>query len=434
MNTSDVIIIGAGAAGLIAARELSKSGLKVIVLEAKDRIGGRAYTINSQSSEPIEGGAEFVHGKLPITLSLVKEAGLELIPVSGDAWQAKEGSLIKVESFIEGWPLLIQKLKELKSDITIKEFLDLNFSDPAHQEIKESITSFVEGYDAADPSNASTVSLREEWLQENENEQFRIEGGYGKLMHYLESSSRDWNASFYFNSPVKEIQWNKNKVTIVTANLQSFHASKALITVPIGVLAANDKSYSIAFKPEIKDYINAAREIGFGSVIKIVLEFNSSFWKQIHLKNQNDSLEDMGFIFSKASVPTWWTQHPKESNVLTGWLAGPKSKRYSNVKDEEIITLALISLSEILGLEIKVIKEQLKLSKVFNWNKDPFTQGGYGYAKLKTKEAKLTLNTPIENTIYFAGEGLYQGPETGTVEAALVTGFNAAQKIGKVGF
>jgi len=429
MNTSDVIIIGAGAAGLMASKELSKSGLKVIVLEAKERIGGRVYTIDDPDSEPVEGGAEFVHGKLPVTLSLVKEAGLELIPVSGDAWQFKEGTLTKVESFIEGWPLLIQKLKELKSDMSIKEFLDIHFSDSAHQDIKDSITAFVEGYDAADPADASTVSLREEWLQENDSEQFRIKGGYGKLLHYLESSSVKYKTEFHFNSPVKDIQWNMEEVNVRTANDQLYRAKKVLITVPIGVLAGNEIRSSINFKPQISDYIDAAKEIGFGAVIKIVFQFKSAFWENIHSKDNNSPLKDMGFLFSKAAVPTWWTQHPKESNILTGWLAGPKSKKYSNAKDEEIIELAIDSLSEILSLDKRIINEQMKSAKIFNWNKDPFTQGGYGYAKLKTKEAKVILNTPIQDTVYFAGEGLYQGTETGTVEAALATGFNAAQKI-----
>src|SRR5436190_13100882 len=98
----EVIIIGAGAAGLMAAKTLSENKISVCVLEARNRIGGRVNTINKQGfSKPVEQGAEFIHGKLPLTTGLLKKAGIEYYKVGGEMLQIKNGQFIAREDFIE---------------------------------------------------------------------------------------------------------------------------------------------------------------------------------------------------------------------------------------------------------------------------------------------------------------------------------------------
>ena len=100
--STEILIIGAGAAGLIAARELGKAGKKVIVLEARNRIGGRILPLDEKEfGYPAQGGAEWVHGAAPITKGLVKEAHLTLIPEAGEIWSDRSGELSLHESFIE---------------------------------------------------------------------------------------------------------------------------------------------------------------------------------------------------------------------------------------------------------------------------------------------------------------------------------------------
>lgn len=112
MNTKpfEVIVIGAGAAGMMAALEIVLTGKTVAVIEAKDRTGGRMYTItNSQFEKPVELGAEFVHGKLPLTLQLFEKAGIGKIKSSGEVWQHKQGELKEQEDFIEDYKVLEKK-------------------------------------------------------------------------------------------------------------------------------------------------------------------------------------------------------------------------------------------------------------------------------------------------------------------------------------
>ncbi len=86
-----------------------------------------------------------------------------------------------------------------------------------------------------------------------------------------------------------------------------------IITVSLGVL----QSGSIQFKPALTDHAIAIQGIGFGTVIKFLLEFKTSFWKEFD--------DDIGFLLTDEEIPTWWTQLPGESNLLTGWLGGPKA-------------------------------------------------------------------------------------------------------------
>src|ERR1700733_8201521 len=118
MNDSDILIIGAGAAGLMAAHTLAKVGKKVIVLEARDRCGGRIHTLNHQSFfKNAELGAEFIHGDLPVTLGLLKEAGIKYHSANTEMWRYHDGRLNNESFFIEGWDLVIEHLNKLEQDI-----------------------------------------------------------------------------------------------------------------------------------------------------------------------------------------------------------------------------------------------------------------------------------------------------------------------------
>ena len=109
---TDVIIIGAGASGLMAARELSKAGKKVLILEARDRIGGRIWPLDeNEFGYPAQGGGEFVHGKAAVTKALLKEAGLTYSPMGGEVWTVRNGEPTKSDFGMPDQDLLHQKLK-----------------------------------------------------------------------------------------------------------------------------------------------------------------------------------------------------------------------------------------------------------------------------------------------------------------------------------
>ena len=194
--------------------------------------------------------------------------------------------------------------------------------------------------------------------------------------------------------------------------------------MPVGVL----QSQSIRFSPVLPEYEKAAKHLGYGGVIKTILQFKEPFWTKKELLHGYD-LSRMSFIFSKASIPTWWSYYPEEGAILTGWSAGPNADKLKDLSEEVVLEQALQSLSEIFDLEKNFFKEQLIEWHVANWMNDPYSCGGYSYEVVNGNNAKKILRQPVENTVYFTGEALFEGLEIGTVDAALVMGRETAHEM-----
>ncbi len=419
---NSIFIIGAGAAGLSAGYHLSEKGYHVTILEARNRTGGKIHTLHDpEFSNPVEAGAEFIHGKLPTTLNLLKKFNMEYHVSKGKWYRVKNGHVVKAEAFIEQYRMLEQHLREMKEDITVEDFLNFHFPENAFDEFKQSVRNFVEGYDAADASKASTLHFKKEWLAEDDEEQYRLNNGYSELTDALVNFILSKGGIINLETIVKKIEWKKGKVIIHTSNGNKYEGEKVLITLPPPLLYDNRYSASLNFSPRLTQIEEAASEIGYGTVIKIVIEFESRIWDQPEFKNA-------GWILSDEIIPTWWTQLPDDSNILTGWLAGPRASEMSTKSNDEIMDFAFDSLASIFNLSPNVVRSVTKSTKIFNWKSDPFSAGAYSYATLNRLHRIHILNQPVEKTIYFAGEAL-ESENTGTVEAALVSGINVAEII-----
>ena len=426
MQNSQILIIGAGAAGLMAAHTLAKAGKKVTVLEARNRCGGRIHTLNQESFfKNAELGAEFVHGDLPVTLNLLNEAGISYHSANAEMWHYKNGKFSQEGEF-NGWDKVVEKLGGLRDDVSIKDFLEKEFPGDENEELRKSVIGFVSGYDTADPAKASSFALREEWENEDFEAQHRVKGGYGVMINHLEEECKKHGAEIYLNAIVKEIHWQPGKVKAITSDGAEYHASQILIALPLGVLQADkNEQGAITFIPEIKEQQQAINAMGFGSIIKILLEFDEPFWEDKAAEElAGASLKDVGFILSNETIPTWWTQVPQHSAILTGWLGGLPAAEKKNSPSEEILDLSLQSVSNIFKRSINELKDKLVAFNIVNWTADPFTRGSYAYDTVEAPEARKVLGEAVDNTMFFAGEYLYEGPAMGTVEAALTSGVN----------
>lgn len=420
----DVIIIGAGAAGLAAARIISKAGKTVTVLEARNRAGGRIYTLREGDfSFPVEAGAEFIHGNLPYTTALLKEAEVSFYETSGNTWNVHNGEVSEGDLFPEEWDELLTKLRELEHDMSIAEFLNRYFQDAKYSALRDSIVRFVQGYDAADANKASAFALRDEWSSEDSLTGYRPYGGYSLLIDFLVNECLQQGSMFHFNCVVREIYRHKNHVEVKTENGESFLSKKLLITIPPAVIKAG----GILFTPALGEHMDAIQKIETGCVIKFLVEFKSAFWEENN-STHHRSMPGLQFVFSDAYIPTWWTQQPVPDPLFTGWLAGPDAA--DNTKDNDaLLAEAIKALAYIFGCTQPYIEQQIKTMKVINWGTDPFSQGAYAYKSVDTNSALAILSQPLHNTIYFAGEAYYDGSEMGTVEAALASGITCAQKM-----
>jgi monoamine oxidase len=432
MEKVDVIIIGGGASGMIAARELSKGGKKVVVIEARNRLGGRIHTlIDKRFPMELEAGAEFLHGDLPITTSLLKEAGIEFYHSEGEFYRIQNGKISEAERFIEGFPHVISLLKKLKQDISFAEFLNEYLSEPKYASLRESVRGFAEGFDAADIEKVSSFALRKEWENQSTTHSFRFKGGHGALINFLANESKANGCLINLSTAAKKIIWKHGNVEVICGGDRSYIGKKVLITLPVGVLKAKarDEGY-IIFSPEIPSRRAAIELLGYGDVIKILLIFKKVFWDDKSFESIiHNRMSNAGFILSDASFNAWWTQFPNKVPLLTGWFAGPKVKKLNNMSDDSLVSSSLDSLAYIFGTTKEFLQGELKSSYVANWTSDPFTRGAYTYPTVGSEKAVKTLAEPLEDTIFFAGEGLYEGEAIGTVEAALTSGIDAVHKI-----
>ena len=416
---SGFVIVGAGAAGLMAARELARAGKKVVILEARERCGGRIDPLPAEDfGYPAEGGAEFVHGAAALTRGLMREAGLSLSPAGGTRWRAANGVLAPDERATPYAAELRRALGTLSTDLPVAEFLARNFAGSHYAELRSSIVRMVEGFDAADPRRASTFALREEWMGRGLGQQGRIREGYGALIAFLLSECRRHGAALHLGKAVTAIDAARQGIVARCRDGSLFEAAAAILTVPLPLLPG------IALPPAASAKLAACSDIGFGNVVKILLRFATSWWAD---RGERD-LADLSFLISGAAVPTWWTQHPASRPVLTGWLAGPRAEAVAGLAAEELVEMGLGALAEMFAVPPDRLKGMLVAARAINWGDDPFARGAYSYATPKTRDAQSALLEP-EAGIWFSGEALYAGAEMGTVEAALASGSETARAI-----
>lgn len=227
------------------------------------------------------------------------------------------------------------------------------------------------------------------------------------MINYLLDQCTQFNAAIFINSPVVKIEHAKQQVSVYTSDYKQYTAKKLIVTVSAAVL----QSGILQFKPGLSRQDPAIQQLAFGSVIKFLYRFKTAFWEERSRK--------IGFLLSDELVPTWWTQLPEHSSLLTGWLGGPKAKKAQSLSAKSLHEMALSSLSGIWQIDKNHLQQDLLHHDIICWDNHPYIKGGYSYNTVASQAAKEILQKPVDGTIYFAGEAIYSGDSQGTVEAAL---------------
>jgi monoamine oxidase len=382
------------------------------VLEARERVGGRCWTRAFPGlAVPVELGAEFIHGRAPVTFALLEKAGGAAMDSAERQRSAGEGRRRPVDAFAEAQKAMRYTAALKAKDLSFAAFL-------ARQRLSRRTRSFarmmVEGFDAADPARASARAIVDEWRGGAQlGAQFRPLGGYGKLLEFLAQGAR-----IQLQTTVRSVRWKPGAVEVegeFRGRAFSVRAPRAIVTLPLGVLQSN----AVRFTPALEEKRGALRKLVAGPVVKIALRFHSAFWEARD--------PEVAFFHSTAGAfPTFWTALPLRAPFLIGWAGGPKADRLAGASEKAVLGEAMKSLGTIFG---RVPESELAGFFMHDWQADPFARGAYSYVAVGGEGAREALRAPLAGTLYFAGEAADAEGEAGTVAGALQTGTRAAREL-----
>jgi len=434
----DVVVVGAGVAGLAAAQRLTEAGATTVVLEARGRIGGRIHTVRDDRTPiPIELGAEFVHGSAPEVVDIARQRNLVVCDIHGERWSAERGKLKPMDDD-DFWKQLERVMRRLDPDRTpdrsFQEFLDGKPGGASLARERRIAGEYVEGFHAADLARVSARALADGGAPEDEEgaRQARILDGYDQVPLALAASV----SSVRLGHVVHEIAWEPGAVEVRYARagngVSAVAARAAIITVPLGVLQQDNGPSAIAFTPDVSDTRRAANQLAMGTVARIVLLFREPFWNSQAMKRKTGgrSLGELSFLHSSDDdVPTWWTAGPVRATTLVGWAGGPKATRLVTRGSAEVEARAVASIGRLFGLRRRRVESLIEDCWYHDWHADPFSLGAYSYAVVGGSTAAKRLARPVAGTLFFAGEAAVGEGRTGTVHGAIGTGYRAAASV-----
>jgi monoamine oxidase len=428
----DVVILGAGASGLAAADRLARAGLRIAVLEARDRPGGRVGTVrDSVEGVPLELGAEFIHGKPPMLQKLARRAR------------------VKVGTCKDAHALLWRGRLE-NGDVAFGFVEDLAAAEPPDRPVSQLIAehvrsghwserqarlarAYVEGFYAATVESASSLAIAR---MEQAAEQLggiapsRALDGYERVLEPLVRGLMRRPGTLFFNAVAEQVRWSPRGVEVRArtregAPLGIFRARRAVVTLPVGVLKAEPpEPGAVRFLPRIPEKERAVARLEMGPLMKVFLRFRSPFWEE------REDTRRYGFFHAPdLPIPTWWTLSPLRSRYLVGWAGGPEAEALSRLREDEVLRQAMEVLGRLFKLSRRALQEQVESWRVQDWQREPFTRGGYAVIPAGAVDAMEVLARPVLGTLFFAGEATHLEGEEGTVHGALATGLRAAREV-----
>lgn len=418
-TSADVLVIGAGISGLSAARRLADEGYSVIVLEARNRIGGRVWT-NNELGIPLDMGASWIEGVdgNPLT-EIANENGIETQPTDDDSMIVydTDGSEIsdELEEFMDTLDAEIEEAaddlsEDLEEDIPLSEAVNRVIEENELSEDELRILDFVSRDNilfnyAADAEDLSILYYDVE--KEESGGDVLFPGGYVQIAEVLAAG-----LDIRLEHIVEHIEYGEE--VEVTTDQGVFTADYAIVTLPLGVL----KRGSITFSPELPENKQTAIErMGMGLMNKLFLRFPEVFW--------DSDYEIFDYISEDGHWQTWYDfSNVVDEPVLLGFNAGRIGREVEAFSDEETVEDAMRVLRRIFPDAPDPIDWVLS-----RWASDPFAGGSYSYSRVgSTPEDYAALAESINDVLFFAGEATDHINSAG-VDGAFITGLRAAEEV-----
>src|SRR5512138_804144 len=396
----DTLIVGAGAAGLVAAAELSRQRGTVCVLEARDRVGGRMYTRREPGvTLPIELGAEFIHGRAPATLGWLAKSNTAIVDAHGERFTLRDGKPEPADNLFEQMKRGLDSVGRPRKDLPFAEFLERVPNRKCPPAAKQLARQLVEGFDAADATRVSTWATLDEWNGSSAADAptFRPLGGYASLIDGLVCALDHARVQVRLGTAVHTIQWQRGRVTIeATRHGQPcrVQGKSAIITLPLGVLQLPAHAAgAVRFLPDPRKQ-DALAGLAPGPVIKVVMHFRKPFWEEV----DDGRYRDASFFRAPgATFRTFWATVPLRGSLINAWAGGPNAQRLSGRNEAELTSTAIDSLQSMFDKKVRV-RTMLERAYQHDWQADPFARGAYSYVIAGGTAARKALATPVKNT------------------------------------
>lgn len=415
-----ILIIGAGLAGLACARELSRQGHTPIVIEGRDRIGGRIWTSHRWPDMPMDLGASWIHGVKDNPISLLADAiqapristhytNSRTYTAQGD--ELSEADERQLQTLRERVAQIIERAQDRDHDASVWQTVERFFNQlsPAQQ----TLLAFSLNSEFEQEYGGSLIELSTHWFdasQEFDGDDVLFEQGFGVVTQWL-SKGLDIRT----HQTVQEIRWDTPNVQVVTAT-DTFLADRVVVTVPLGVL----KAQHIRFTPTLPTQKQKAIDrLGMGVLNKCYLRFEQAFWPK-----------DVDWIEHVSTQPGVWTQwvsfmRATQQPVLLGFNAATRGQAIEALSDQDIVKDAMNTLRKLFGEGIPLPID----AQITRWSSDPFALGSYSFNALgSTPSMRKDLGQSLKKRIYFAGEATHVD-YFGTAHGAYLSGWRVAQEV-----
>jgi len=415
---ADVLVIGAGMAGVTAARELARDGFGVIVVEGGDRVGGRLRTIRDFGPDPVEAGAEFIHGDGAATWPEVRAAGLSTrpCPLVRDTMLSLGGSArwLPIALLHPGSWHAATILRSIASfsppDVSAREFLERRRDRGRARLLSEmTLTAHLPG----SIDEIGMLGLLSDGVHRLETGlNHRVAEGYDRLPAFV---GGDLDIRFGF--VVETVSWEPDGVTLRSTDGGELSARTAICTLPVGVLASG----SVRFDPGLPDgKTSALRDLQMGPVLKILLRFSERFWPR-----------RLAILACGAGpITLYWPvayRAGTDNPMLIAYATGPRAAALAEVGEDEAAATAVADLGRLFP---KVdVGRLLVAHRQVDWGADPLARGGYSFVRVGGAGARKWLAAADTGALMWAGAATESSPIAETVEAAYLSGLRAAGEV-----
>lgn len=422
--SAEIVVVGAGMAGLSAARTLQEAGYKVLVLEGRERSGGRVWTSHTWPDIPLDLGGSWIHGVKgnPLT-ALADEIGAKRLVTDYDnTWvYERDGSLLSdaaVEDiFVRGERLVERaietKLEQAEGDCSLAEALaaviePADLSPQDQRRLNFYVNTIIEQEWAADISELSAKNLDDGAAFGGDDVIFP--DGYEQIIKKVATG-----LTIKLNHLVTKIAYDAQQVTIHTTQGQ-FQTGQVIITLPLGVLQQSKVEFSPPLPAEKQAAITS---LGMGVLNKVFLRFPHAFWPQ--------EPEWLSYIAAEKGVWSEWFNlyHYLDQPVLVGFNTGRHGRAIESLADADLVAGAMQVLRTMYGPAIP----DPAAWQITRWAADPFACGSYSYNAVgSSAKTRAALAEPVQERLFFAGEAT--SPDyPATVHGAYLSGQREARRI-----